>query len=63
LVAVVLKGNELGDGRFKQYVADSRARSIRWFAALSASLNDEQRQYLREKLSELAADLEALSQP
>ena len=63
LVAVVLKGNELGDGRFKQYVADSRARSIRWFAALSASLNDEQRQYLREKLSELAADLESLSQP
>lgn len=62
LVAVVLKGNELGDGRFKQYVADSRQRSIRWFAALSASLSDDQRQYLRAKLSELAADLEALSQ-
>lgn len=60
LVAVVLKGNELGDGRFKQYVADSRQRSIAWFAALSASLTDEQRQYLREKLSELAGDLDDL---
>ena len=61
LVAVVVKGDEVGDGRFKQYVADSRQRSIQWFTALSASLSDEQRQYLRRKLSELAADLEALS--
>jgi len=61
LVAVVVKGDEVGDGRFKQYVADSRQRSIQWFTALSTSLSDEQRQYLRRKLSELAADLEALS--
>jgi hypothetical protein len=63
LVAVVLKGDELGDGQFKHYVADSRQRSIQWFAALSASLTDEQRQYVRRKLSELAADLDALSRP
>ncbi len=61
LVSVLLKGDELGNGRFKQYVADSRARSVAWFSQLSASLSPQQREELRGKLSDLAADLDALS--
>lgn len=61
LVSVLLKGDELGNGRFKQYVADSRARSVTWFSQLSASLSPQQREELRGKLSDLAADLDALS--
>ena len=60
LVLVLLNGDELGDGRFRQYLADSRARSVTWFAALSASLTPRQREELRGRLSDLAADLEAL---
>jgi hypothetical protein len=61
MVSVVLKGDELGNGRFERYIADSRQRSIKWFAALSASLSDEQRQTIRNKLSDLASELESLT--
>lgn len=60
LVLVLLNGDELGDGRFRQYLADSRARSVTWLPALSASLTPRQREELRGRLSDLAADLEAL---
>lgn len=61
LVNVLLKGSELGDGRFKQYIDDSHARSVKWFAALTASLTDRQRQTLRDKIDDLASDLESLN--
>ena len=61
LVQVLIKGRELGDGKFIRYVDASRQLSIRWFSQLSASLTDEQRKHLRGRLSELASDLDALS--
>ena len=61
LVQVLIKGRELGDGKFIRYVDASRQLSIRWFSQLSASLTDEQREHLRGRLSELASDLDALS--
>ena len=61
MVQVLIKGRELGNGRFIKYVDASRALSVRWFSQLSASLTDEQRVHLRNRLSELASDLESLS--
>ena len=61
MVQVLIKGRELGNGRFIKYVDASRALSVRWFSQLSASLTDEQRVHLRNRLSELASDLENLS--
>lgn len=61
MVQVLIKGRELGQGRFIKYVDDSRALSIRWFSQLSASLTPQQRSFLRNRLSELASDLERLS--
>ena len=61
MVQVLVKGRDLGNGRFAQYVDESRRLSIQWFSKLSASLTEDQRSYLRGKLSELASDLEALT--
>ena len=61
MVQVLVKGRDLGNGRFAPYVDESRRLSIQWFSKLSASLTPEQRSYLRGKLSELASELEGLT--
>ncbi len=59
-VAVLQDGKSLGAGRFAGLAAAYRANTITMLSELSASLTPRQRRHLRDMLSDVANDLDAL---
>ncbi|WP_409423087.1 DUF6279 family lipoprotein [Pseudaeromonas sp. ZJS20] len=58
---LLVKGRSIGNGRFESYVASQRQRTVRSLSQLSASLDDQQRSFLRKTLYSLADDFSALA--
>lgn len=59
LAAVLQDSTLLGDGRFVDFAAASRANTVKMLSELTATLTPRQRRHLRDRLNDVASDLES----